>query len=212
MVVPLDGKPGNSLLVSPDALKTGTHAGTGPRGRRPPFQPPITRLGSFGCAESWRFQIRLPHPLADCKFSFFLLVIESGVVEQVALRRGPFRRELCLGIGGFPLAQMCQYLPDHRRVFDAGDNPYRPLTLLAGFDVDLEDPFQALGPGHGGVAFGRRSVIRVESVLVLVASPAPPRWRDGGTVSAVMSRDGRYAENAGAIFCWERTPHEISSG
>ena len=187
MVVPLDGKPGNSLLVSPDALKTGTHAGTGPRGRRPPS-------------------------LADCKFSFFLLVIESGVVEQVALRRGPFRRELCLGIGGFPLAQMCQYLPDHRRVFDVGDNPYRPLTLLAGFDVDLEDPFQALGPCHGGVTFGRRSVIRVESVLVLVASPAPPRWRDGGTVSAVMSRDGRYAENAGAIFCWERTPHEISSG
>lgn len=156
MVVHLDGKPGNPLLVSPDALKTGTHAGTGPRGRRPPS-------------------------LADCKFSFFLLVIESGVVEQVALRRGPFRRELCLGIGGFPLAQMCQYLPDHRRVFDAGDNPYRPLTLLAGFDVDLEDPFQALGPCHGGVTFGRRSVIRVESVLVLVASPAPPRWRDGGT-------------------------------
>jgi hypothetical protein len=41
--------------------------------------------------------IRLPPSLADCKFSFFLLVIESGVVEQVALRRGPFRRALCLG-------------------------------------------------------------------------------------------------------------------
>src|SRR5690606_16856658 len=131
--------------------------------------------------------------------SFYLC--ESGVVEQAALRRGPFRRELCLGIGGFPLAQMCQYLPDHGRVFDAGDNPYRPLTLLAGFDVDLEDPFQALGPCHGGVAFGRRSVIRVESVLVLVASPTPPRRRDGGPVFTVGGEDPM---EAGQVDSWLR--------
>lgn len=36
------------------------------------------------------------------------------------------------------------YLPNHRRVFYASDNPNRALILLAGFNGDIEYPFQAL--------------------------------------------------------------------
>ena len=178
--------PGNPLLVSPDALKTGTHAGTGPRGCRPPFQPPITDWGRSVAQKAGVFKYAYLTPWQTVNSPSFYLC-ESGVVEQVALWRGSFRRELCLRVFGLLLSQVFQNLPDYRRVFDAGDDLHRPPALLAGFDVDVEYPLQALGPGHGGVAFGRRSVIRMESVHVLVASPAPPRWRDGGTVSAVGS-------------------------
>ena len=79
---------------------------------------------------------------------------------------------------------MSQYLSYHRRVFHTGDDPYRTLALLAGFDVDVEYALQPLGPGHGGVALGGRSIIGA----ALFRSPgplAPPRWGDGGAVSAV---------------------------
>ena len=32
---------------------------------------------------------------------------------------------------------MLKNLPNHRRVFDAGDDPHRTLTLLTGFDIDM---------------------------------------------------------------------------
>jgi hypothetical protein len=49
---------------------------------------------------------------------------------------------------------MFQYLPDHRRVLDTGNNPDRSLALLTGLNVYGEYPFQTLNPSHGGVALG----------------------------------------------------------
>jgi len=81
---------------------------------------------------------------------------------------------------------MFQDLADHRRVFYAGNDPYRPPALLTGFDVDTEHEFQALGPGHSGMTLGGVSVIGVAvSLLRPLASLAPPGWSDGCPMFAV---------------------------
>lgn len=105
------------------------------------------------------------------------LVVVSGLVEQTDRRRFTFGRWLGLGIGGFLFIQTFQYLPDDYRVFYAGDDSYWPLTLFAGFEVNIERPFQPQGPGypregiyagfaraktgHRGMVFGGRPVIGV---------------------------------------------------
>lgn len=62
--------------------------------------------------------------------------------------------------------EMIQDLPNDRRVFHTGDYAHRALTLLAGFDINVEYPFQALSPGHGGVAFGKTTVVIVTANLL----------------------------------------------
>ncbi len=43
---------------------------------------PNHRLRSFGCAESWRFQLRLPHPSADSNIPFLSLLLSgSGFIK-----------------------------------------------------------------------------------------------------------------------------------
>jgi len=38
---------------------------------------------------------------------------------------------------------MLEDAADDLRVFDAGDDRHRPAAVLAGFDLDAEDPFDA---------------------------------------------------------------------
>ena len=41
---------------------------------------------------------------------------------------------------------MLKDLPNHRRVFDAGDDPHRTLTLLTGFDMAVA--YRDVGQGR----------------------------------------------------------------
>jgi SAM-dependent methyltransferase len=52
---------------------------------------------------------------------------------------------------------MHQNLPDHNRILDTGDDPYRPAAGLTGLDVDPEHALEALRPAHGSPACSRRS-------------------------------------------------------
>jgi hypothetical protein len=47
-----------------------------------------------------------------------------------------------------PGAQVGEYFPDHRRVFDTGDDPDITTAFAAGFDIDIEHAFQSLCPCH----------------------------------------------------------------
>jgi hypothetical protein len=49
-------------------------------------------------------------------------------------------------------------LADDDGVFDAGDDLHGAAAGLAGRDVDVEYPLEALRPVHGGMAFGGCSV------------------------------------------------------
>jgi hypothetical protein len=61
-----------------------------------------------------------------------------------------------------------QDLPDHHRILDAGDDPDGPTAGLAGLNVDIEHPLQALRPGQGGASFGRRwRIIRSAGLVAL---------------------------------------------
>jgi hypothetical protein len=55
---------------------------------------------------------------------------------------------------------MCQNSVDDVHVFNAGDHPYGSATAAAYLDVDAEYDFEALGPGHGGMRPGVRTVCR----------------------------------------------------
>ena len=48
---------------------------------------------------------------------------------------------------------MCQYLLDHQRVLDAGDDFHAAATDAARFDVDIEYPLQTLRPAHRCMAY-----------------------------------------------------------
>ena len=62
--------------------------------------------------------------------------------EQVALRWRPALRQTGgLWIQSFS-AQVCQYLLDHRRVFDAGDDFPATAADAARFDVDINTRFK----------------------------------------------------------------------
>ena len=84
-------------------------------------------------------------------------------------------------------------LVNHCRILDAGDDFDGTPALTAGFDVDVEHPFEALCPSHGCMAFGR-CLLRT-GCLRLVA-PAPPGRRHLGAVGAV---GGKHAVVAGEI-------------
>ena len=77
-------------------------------------------------------------------------------------------------------------LLDHHRVFDAGNHFHGATAFPAGFDVNVEHPFQALRPRHAGTTFGRR--LRIIRSLGLVAL-APLSGRHHSTVLAI---GGKY--------------------
>ena len=73
---------------------------------------------------------------------------------------------------------MREDLGDHRRIFDRGDDLQVPATVLAVFDIEVEDALEKPRPTHA-----RRHVMRVMgSVLAGV-----PRWirNDRGTQPGV---------------------------
>jgi len=54
--------------------------------------------------------------------------------------------------------QVSEYLVDHCRVFDIGDDADITSAFAAGFDSDREHALQSLCPGHGCPALGGRLV------------------------------------------------------
>ena len=42
---------------------------------------------------------------------------------------------------------------DYIRIFDTGDNTDAAAAMLAGLDLDIENPFEPLCPGHGSMLF-----------------------------------------------------------
>ena len=54
--------------------------------------------------------------------------------------------------------QMREDAADELRVFDAGDDLHRAAALLAALDLDAEDAFEALRPGHRGVLWQRNAL------------------------------------------------------
>ena len=54
------------------------------------------------------------------------------------------------GCGCLAYTNVLEDRGDDIRIFDAGDDAQRATALGAGLDVDGEDAFQALHPGHGG--------------------------------------------------------------
>ena len=49
---------------------------------------------------------------------------------------------------GYFLFQVSEYLLDHYRVFNTGNDLDRATAFAAGFDIDMEHTFQALCPSH----------------------------------------------------------------
>lgn len=80
---------------------------------------------------------------------------------------------------------MIQNLLDGQGVFNAGNDAHWALTFLASLDVDMEYPFQALGPGHGHVALGEAAIIRF--LISLLATLAPACGCDQSSMFAIGS-------------------------
>lgn len=57
-------------------------------------------------------------------------------------------------VGFGVLFEMIENPLHERRILNAGDDLDGAATLVTRFDVDLECPFESLGPGHGGAALG----------------------------------------------------------
>ena len=99
---------------------------------------------------------------------------------------------------------MIQNLLDGHRIFHTGDDPHRAPALRAGFNVDIEHPFQPLGPGHRHMALGDAAII---PFLISLLVPLAPACRsDQSPKLAVMSMDRRYAENAGVFTVFPGHP------
>ncbi len=119
---------------------------------------------------------------------FCPLSIDSG--KQVAWRGSTPRHRFGL-ISPRLLIEVCQYLPDHRRILDTGDHPHRTAAFAAGVNVDVEHPLEPLCPTHRSTALGRR-LIGITARFLL----ATPRWRHCGLVLAVR---GEYTVKAGEV-------------
>ena len=55
------------------------------------------------------------------------------------------------GLGFLP--KVIEDLPDHRRVFDAGNHLHRAGAFATGLNVDIENTLEALRPGHRRSSF-----------------------------------------------------------
>ncbi len=83
---------------------------------------------------------------------------------------------------------MVENLADDDGIFDAGDDLHGAATVRTGFDVDIEDPLQSLGPRHGGVVLGGYAVWCL-SRCFLRGFLAAPGWGDQRPVFAVGRED-----------------------
>ena len=66
---------------------------------------------------------------------------------------------------------------DHRRIFEAGNQPHGPATGLAGLDIHFENALQSLHPSHRRVAIGR-GLLRAPQDAVRAARALPPHADD----------------------------------
>jgi len=85
-------------------------------------------------------------------------------------------------------------LLDDDRVFDTGDDAGAATAVLAGFDVDVEDPLDPLRPGHGRVLFGEGPFLSVR--YRTFAAFAASCGRDLGPVLAVRCE---YSVESGQV-------------
>ena len=78
---------------------------------------------------------------------------------------------------------MREDLSNGRGIFDARNDPHRPLALLAGFDVYIEYPFQALSPGQSGQpqVYVRRFPGDEEIIVSSGRRASGPIWSQDGT-------------------------------
>lgn len=104
---------------------------------------------------------------------------------------------------------MIQNLLDGYQVFHARNNPDRALAALAGFDVDVEHPFQSLSPIHRHMTLGEAAVLPVS--IGLLATLAPARGCDQSPVLAIWRK---HTVEAGEVDPWlgyqgSQSRHEI---
>ena len=90
------------------------------------------------------------------------------------------------------MLQVLKDLLDHPRIFDAGNDLHGPAAGRTGLNVDAKDAFQALCPGHGRAAFGRRLVLRLIGRFEL-ATFTPLGGRDQRTVLTVRGDSAEAA-------------------
>lgn len=71
--------------------------------------------------------------------------------------------------GRFFRGKMIQYLPDNHWIFHTGNNLDWPLTLLAGFDINIEYPLQSLSPTHRNMALSEAGEYRLGTAWIVEA-------------------------------------------
>ena len=69
-------------------------------------------------------------------------------------------------------------------VLNTGNDPDRSTAAAADLDVDIEDTFQALSPGHRGVTLSRCADFRIGDRLDASTTPG---WGDQSTPAVVWS-------------------------
>ena len=62
---------------------------------------------------------------------------------------------------------MVEDFADDVGVLDASDDLDGAAAGLTGFDIDVEHPLETLGPSHGGMALGRRSIFW-QVILIII--------------------------------------------
>jgi hypothetical protein len=94
------------------------------------------------------------------------------------------------------LAQVIQNPINGVLVFDAAvrrseDNPGSTSAMAEGLFVDIENAFQALGPGHGGMTLCWRPYFRMCTRLQFLATPSRSDLTTPAVVRAGPRRPGR---------------------
>ena len=91
----------------------------------------------------------------------------------------------------FFLAQVSQYSIDDVLVLDTGDDPDRSAATATDLDIDVEDAFEPLRPGHGGMTLGGCADFCVGDGLDAFTAPG---WRDEPAPAVVWCQDAMVAE------------------
>jgi hypothetical protein len=90
----------------------------------------------------------------------------------------------------FFLAQVSQYSIDDVLVLDTGDDPDRSAATATDLDIYVEDAFEPLRPGHGGMTLGGCADFCVGDGLDAFTAPG---WRDEPSPAMVRCQDAVVA-------------------
>lgn len=80
--------------------------------------------------------------------------------------------------------QMIQYPLNHRRIFDGGDDLHATAAARAGFNINLEDPLEALRPAYRRALLSRYAVFGL-GWLCGLRTPGAMRRRDPGPMEVI---------------------------